>query len=392
MLNLRLTAYSVCLLFAMVNPVFAEDEQTRAIVLETKVEMSEQEVVERIEQNQTEKESLTEKENQNITAKVATIIETSMSQQQAEASMFEDVSENKELPQVSFLEVMDALAQFGDDKKLSDYIAQYYEQNPEVAQNKYPNLAYDAAITGMLNLLKYLIKHNPEKTLLAYENGPTVLGYIAGDNQVDAAKLLLESQFDPNDAGNTDQEYPLYLAINSGNLQMITLLMDYGAKVHIGDRFHSPLGLLLDNNDLQILNVIHAYDFKLESTNADFVRLLIDYLNSELVEEEVLSILLTHGFDPYEQNAEGKDFFAIADEQIKTKDVLAMLKDLSTPSVSSEDQVEAESASDDVENTEAKASEVVEDAVVEKEASESETSSSDEDSQEKDVQKEEVTQ
>jgi ankyrin repeat protein len=327
----RSTVYIGCFLMTLINPAFAEDEQTRAGVQGGKTEKAVEPTL---------KSEASAKTDQTINRSIATIIESSMSQQQAEASIEQDeLTVTEGLPQASFLEVMDALAQFGDDKKLSDYIAQYYQDNPDVAQNKYPNLAYDAAITGMQHLLNYLIKHNPEKILLAYENGPTVLGYIAGDNQVEAAKRLLENQLDPNDPGNTDAEYPLYLAINSGNLQMITLLMDYGAKVHIGDRFHSPLSLLLDNNDLQILNVIHAYDFKLESTNPDLVRLLIDYLNSELVEEEVLGILLMHGFDPHQKNKAGKSFFTIAEEQVKTKDVLVMLKDLVESPVSSQDPV-----------------------------------------------------
>jgi ankyrin repeat protein len=407
--NLRLTAYIVCLLIAMVNPVFAEDGQVRAVTqdIESATDATTvQETQETAVSVSAEKERPLEKEDKGVQTSITTIIETSISQQQVEASPLVDkdqaasqaeLAENDEQPEVSLLEVMDALAQFGDHKKLADYIDQYYQQNPDIAQNKYPNLAYDAAITGMKNLLNYLIKHNPEKMMQAYEEGPTVLGYIAGDNQVEMANLLLKNQLDPNDPGNTDQEYPLYLAINSGNLQMITLLMDYGAKVHIGDRFHSPLGLILDNNDLQILNVIHAYDFRLESVNAELVRLLIDYLNSELVEEEVLSILLNHGFDPHQKNAEGKDFFAIADERVKTKDVLAMLKDLSSSSLQTEAQEEvtsvvSEAVSPEQKAIHAKPSEADDITSVKEAPEKMETSSSDEDAQEKNIQKEDVTQ
>ncbi|MGV6808950.1 MAG: ankyrin repeat domain-containing protein [bacterium] len=230
---------------------------------------------------------------------------------------------------VSWLELMEALAQFGDKKKLDKYIQDYYQNNPDVANGLYPHLFYDAAITGNINFLNYLITYYPDRLFINYQNGPTVLGYIAGDNQLAIAELLLKAGLNPNDLGNTEADYPLSLAINSGNLQMVKLLLEYGASVHIGQAYHSPLGLLLDNNDLETLKVIDVYDFTLDPLDNELRQLIIAYLNAELVEEEVLSVLVQHGFDPRLYTNDQASFLEVAKEQVKNPDVLAMLADVS---------------------------------------------------------------
>jgi len=241
----------------------------------------------------------------------------------------EKKEKNAETNDISWLELMDALAQFGDNKKLDKYIQTYYQANPEVAYGNHPHLFYDAAITGMINFLHYLIQYYPDRLFINYKNGPTVLGYIAGDNQIAIARTLLKAGINPNDAGNTEAAYPLSLAINSGNLQMIALLLEFGAKVHIGSAYHSPLGLLLDNNDLETLKVIDAYDFTLDPLDDELRQLVIAYLNAELVEEEILSILVHHGFDPRLYTSKQPSFLEIAKNQVKSPDVLAMFADLS---------------------------------------------------------------
>lgn len=241
----------------------------------------------------------------------------------------EKKEKNAEANDISWLELMDALAQFGDKKKLDNYIQAYYQDNPDVAYGNHPHLFYDAAITGMINFLHYLIKYYPERLFINYKKGPTVLGYIAGDNQLAIARTLLKAGIDPNDTGNTEATYPLSLAINSGNLQMITLLLEFGANVHIGSAYHSPLGLLLDNNDLETLKVIDAYDFTLDPLDDELRQLVIAYLNAELVEEEILSILVHHGFDPRLYTSKQPSFLEMAKTQVKSPDVLAMFADLS---------------------------------------------------------------
>lgn len=230
---------------------------------------------------------------------------------------------------VSWLELMEALAQFGDKKKLDKYIQLYYQNNSDVNNGIYPHLFYDAAITGSINFLDYLITYYPDRLFVNYQNGPTVLGYIAGDNQLAIAKLLLKAGLDPNDLGNTEADYPLSLAISSGNLQMVKLLLKYGASVHIGQAYHSPLGLLLDNNDLETLKVIDAYHFTLDPLDHELRQLVIAYLNAELVEEEVLSILVQHGFDPRLYSNDQASFLEEAKAQVKNPDVLALLADVS---------------------------------------------------------------
>ncbi len=230
-----------------------------------------------------------------------------------------------------YLEQLENLAEFeASDKesqaKLQGSIDKYYAD--ELTQDKYPTLLHDAAITGLLNLLSYLIKNGPHKVNYAYIDGPTALGYISGDNQIKAAKILLLAGADANHVGNMAGQFPLSAAIISGNVQMVKLLLSYGAKVHIGLAYQSPLNLILERNDLEMLQILDEYEFTFDPFNEELRKLVLSYLNSDFVEEAVLRILIKHGFDIYSKSAEHSSFIEQYAKQINHSDVKQMLSEL----------------------------------------------------------------
>ena len=229
---------------------------------------------------------------------------------------------------LSFLDTLETLAEFKETDVLEKSVRDYYAKDSDLEQGKYPTLLHDAAILGKLNLLKYLVEHDTHGIEYAYQNGPTPLGYIAGDNQIESAKILLIAGADTNNPGNTDGVFPLSSAVTSGNTKMIELLLSHGALVHIGAYFQSPLGLVLEKNDIEILQLFDRYPFKLDSMDDELRILLVEYLNSDLVEEEILKILIKHGLDIYAQTEEKPSFIKEYGKQIEHSDVKHMLQDL----------------------------------------------------------------
>ena len=239
----------------------------------------------------------------------------------------------------SLLDDLDVLAKFNATDVLSKSIKDYYASDAGLSNGKYPSLLHDAAIFGEVNLLKYLIKNDPHGIEYAYKDGPTPLGYIAGDNQLESAKLLLQAGADPNNPGNTDV-FPLAAAVNSGNMEMIRLLLKYKATIHIGAYFQSPLNLVLERNDIEILELFDQQDnFILDSMDNELRIMVTEYLNSDLVEESVLRILKNHGFDIYAKTEEKPSFIEEYGKKIEYSDVKQLLLDIygSNSSINSEE-------------------------------------------------------
>ena len=228
----------------------------------------------------------------------------------------------------SFLDELEALAELQATNVLGQSVVEYYAKNTDIDQGKYPTLLHDAAIIGTLKLLEYLVKHDSHDVNFPYQGGPTPLGYIAGDNQIGSAKILLNAGADPNDMGDTDGIYPLSSAVTSGNMKMIQLLLEHGAKVHIGAYYQSPLGITLEKNDIETLQLFSTYGFQLDSMDDELRIIVVEYLNSDFVEEEVLRILKTHGFDIYAKTKEKASFFTEYGDKIEESDVKKMLQDL----------------------------------------------------------------
>ncbi len=228
----------------------------------------------------------------------------------------------------SFLDDLDTLAKFNAIDVLSKSIKDYYASDIGLNNGKYPSLLHDAAIFGDINLLKYLIKNDPHGVEYAYEKGPTPLGYITGNNQLKSAKLLLQAGANPDNTGNTDI-FPLVAAINSGNMEMIRLLLKYKASIHIGAYFQSPLNLVLERNDIETLRLFDQQDhFILDSMDDELRIIVIEYLNSDLVEEEVLKILKNHGFDIYAKTEDKASFIEEYGKKIEYSDVKQLLLDV----------------------------------------------------------------
>ena len=228
----------------------------------------------------------------------------------------------------NLLDDLDVLAKFNATDVLSKSIKDYYASDAGFSEGKYPSLLHDAAIFGEINLLKYLIKNDPHGIEYAYKDGPTPLGYIAGDNQLESAKLLLQAGADPNNPGNTDV-FPLAAAVNSGNMEMIRLLLKYKAAIHIGAYFQSPLNLVLERNDIETLQLFDQQDnFVLDSMDDELRIMVTEYLNSDLVEESVLRILKRHGFDIYAKTEDKPSFIEEYGKKIEYSDVKQLLLDI----------------------------------------------------------------
>ena len=104
--------------------------------------------------------------------------------------------------------------------------------------------AYIAAQFNQLKILKLILPGNPELTERHLFKGLTILHTAAWENHYDVAKYIIQesngSTF--NNKQNDYQDTPLGIAIQTeGDLKMVRLLVENGAKTHLRSDNKTPL-------------------------------------------------------------------------------------------------------------------------------------------------------
>jgi ankyrin repeat protein len=90
---------------------------------------------------------------------------------------------------------------------------------------------HDAAKGGDLEMLKVLVKHDPDLVFSKDDRGETPLHLAAEWSHKDVAEFLLANKADVN-AKNNDGRTPLHLAADRGYKEVAELLLKNGADVN----------------------------------------------------------------------------------------------------------------------------------------------------------------
>ncbi len=126
---------------------------------------------------------------------------------------------------------------------------------------------------------------------------PLILACRAGD--IDLARILLNNLADVDNRNQNDEEdvyreRPLTIAIEMGNIEMVKLLIEYGADLYLMNEDEcTPLMLAYRAHDIQLLSLLLKYKAKFNANCRECIKKYPDryedhYKNWFLSEEEFL--------------------------------------------------------------------------------------------------------
>src|SRR5262249_25146861 len=152
-----------------------------------------------------------------------------------------------------------------------------------------------AARQGHLGVIDVLLKHGADVN--ATRLG-TPLQCAVWGRQLEAAKRLLVSRADANaTADTTDSSRPLHTAAMNGDLAIVKLLLEYGAKVDpVDETGQTPFSLAVRENHLGVAQVLLKAGAAVNSKDRSFGwSPLHAAVNARSV--EMVKFLLDHGAD-----------------------------------------------------------------------------------------------
>ena len=88
-----------------------------------------------------------------------------------------------------------------------------------------------------INIIQFLLSHNTINLATEDANYVTALSQSVRKNNVDITKLLLQYGANPNQQGSYALHDPMFIAINNGNENIISLLLEYGYDCRLCDKY-----------------------------------------------------------------------------------------------------------------------------------------------------------
>src|SRR5512132_1350189 len=154
-----------------------------------------------------------------------------------ETEHFLDVVQRGKTEEVSRLLVEDESLLRAERSGVSAIRIAVYHGHPEIARLLLERGAvldvFDASATGQTARLRELLSGDRSLANAVASDGFTPLGLAAFFGHADAARLLLASGADPNQAAsNATRVAPLHSSVAGGNVEIVRALLAHGADVH----------------------------------------------------------------------------------------------------------------------------------------------------------------
>jgi ankyrin repeat protein len=132
-----------------------------------------------------------------------------------------------------------------------------------IKDNKGETPLMKAAKKGYPDLTKFFLekKVNPNEIKLPKIDEDTALFSAIKDNQLETTKLLIEFKADVNHKNHIG-DTPLHLAVQTGNLKLVKLLLSSGAKLSLNYLGVSPLDIALDSSNETIYKELSKENLK----------------------------------------------------------------------------------------------------------------------------------
>lgn len=134
----------------------------------------------------------------------------------------------------------------------------------------------------------------------------TDLTKAVGRDDLEAARDLLVTGVDPNGKDeNYDKVTPLFLAVENGNIEMVEMLINFGAKINARDGSkQTPLMRVDDDATGELVDLLIRFGAKVDLADKNGNTALI--LAAGSADAEVISALIDAGADIRTRNKEGQ--------------------------------------------------------------------------------------
>lgn len=141
---------------------------------------------------------------------------------------------------------------------------------------------------------------------IAMVNYATPLARAVGSDDIDAAKELLINGADPNAKDeNYEKITPLFLAVENGSVEMVEMLLNFGAKVNARDRSkQTPLMRLDEDATPELVELLIRHGAKVDAVDSKGSSPLI--LAAGAANADVVKALIDAGSDVKLRNKEGQ--------------------------------------------------------------------------------------
>lgn len=149
--------------------------------------------------------------------------------------------------------------------------------NAEILQGR--PMLYVCAWQNRQKCVEYLIEQKADVNKRT-NGGNTSLYVASGGGYSEIVRILLENKADPNLKTETDDQTPLFAAISFPSFECVKLLCNYGAKVHISNKFDQNVYNLCEREgrtvtrieeNKKIVEYLHEYQNQIEEACLDIV-------------------------------------------------------------------------------------------------------------------------
>ncbi|MDX5347507.1 MAG: ankyrin repeat domain-containing protein [Hymenobacteraceae bacterium] len=151
------------------------------------------------------------------------------------------------------------LLQFGAKTSKEDRVG-FTPLSLAVAYMEMSKNSFDIYNQVSLWLIHNLVAYGASPNQRMEKSGFYILHYAAMQKLPDAAKKLLKIGADPNVVDSKDKRTPLYYAIWKGNLEMVKVLLEHGAKLDVKDNYGvSPYKYAKRRKEKEIVSLLKQY-------------------------------------------------------------------------------------------------------------------------------------
>jgi ankyrin repeat protein len=174
-----------------------------------------------------------------------------------------------------------------------------------------------------------------EMSLVEYRSG--LHQAVANDNFKEAENLIINGANVNQKDENYNNITPIFLAVENGNVELVEILLNFGARINArDDNKQTPLMRLDSDASAELVRLLLGRGAKANAVDADGNTPLISAAENS-ASAEILQILLESGANPNAQNKQGQTALMKAAENDQLESVRALLVAGANPNLKNKD-------------------------------------------------------
>lgn len=146
------------------------------------------------------------------------------------------------------------------------------------------------------------------------------------NEDLDEVKLLITKGKNVNARDRSlDGMSPLHAAVETGNFEIMQILLAYGAKPNLRDyKKRTPLMMLDEDAETEMARVLLSYGAKIKLADSEKNTVLHHY--AEFDDADMVRLLISHGADPNAKNKLGRTALMIAAENGSSDTITTLIE------------------------------------------------------------------